>query len=184
MVVLVSPILLCMFMLNIPSLLAAVIRRDPTFKPPPSPKPEHPEDQAKAYADFARKELSDIIEAKRIDKSKDAYQYVLQRRDACGPQISFWQEGPALVGVDIEGFQCGTWHTAEVESLDDYFWIALAGLEDGAYYRRTLFGRVQIGIYMPKAKMWAVNDLPPFSVGPAFRKNFPRTNRFRSKQKI
>lgn len=170
-------------LLNIPSWLMSAIRRDPTFEPPYFPKSEHPEEQAKTYADFIRKETTDV-EIKRIDEDKNSYRYILHRRDGHGPQVIFWQQGPTLTGIEIEGFRCDTWHTEEAESLDNYFWIALAGLENGAYYRRTWLGRKQVGIFMPKAKMWAVSDLSPFSVEPAFRRRFPRTNEFRSEQKV
>ncbi|MET1033233.1 MAG: hypothetical protein ABWX94_01920 [Candidatus Saccharimonadales bacterium] len=55
-------------------------------------------------------------------------------------ELKWWQKDADFILLDVEGVDCGYWHTAEEETLDYHIELAKAALlGDIAYNRSTIF---------------------------------------------
>ncbi len=77
----------------------------------------------------------------KVSKSKDAdglmWTFVGTNPKSLKVELQWWQKGADFILLNIEGVDCGYWHTAEEETLDYHIELAKAALLGKVVYNRS-----------------------------------------------
>lgn len=119
------------------------------------PAPENVPDvlESTAQSDVAAKayvaKITELIDD--ADVTEDDFGIKITNKNA---QVTVWNDYDC-VGIGVEGLDTGFWHTAEEDSIDAFFWFAVAALRKGIRWKYVgLFRRKEGWVYSPEMKIW------------------------------
>jgi hypothetical protein len=83
------------------------------------------------------KALPGVSAKHREGKDKEEWIFSGTHPNALEVSLYWWKSEGSYVGLDVEGVDCGYWHTAEVETLDYHIDLAIAALKGEVAYNRS-----------------------------------------------